>query len=80
MEKSVLDLCDSLNINYVNATCPFVAKIHKIVNEYSSKGYTTIIAGDKNHQGIEPEVAKFVVEPVEKSFHEWKRSSSVMTD
>ncbi len=52
VEKSVLDLCDSQNINYVNATCPFVAKIHKIVAEYSKQGYTTIIAGDKNHQEV----------------------------
>ncbi len=52
VEKSVLDLCDSLNVNYVNATCPFVAKIHKIVAEYSDKGYVTIIAGDKNHQEV----------------------------
>ncbi len=52
VEKSVLDLCDKLNINYVNATCPFVAKIHKIVAEHSEKGYITIIAGDKNHQEV----------------------------
>ena len=52
VEKSVLNLCDSLNIDYVNATCPFVAKIHKIVAEYSKKGYITIIAGDKNHQEV----------------------------
>ncbi len=52
VEKSVLNLCDSLNINYVNATCPFVAKIHKIVAEYSKQGFITIIAGDKNHQEV----------------------------
>ena len=52
VEKSVLDLCDSLNVNYVNATCPFVAKIHKIVAEYSANGYVTIIAGDKDHQEV----------------------------
>ncbi len=52
VEKSVLDLCDSLNVDYVNATCPFVAKIHKIVAEYSKQGYITIIAGDKNHQEV----------------------------
>ena len=52
VEKSVLDLCDIMNIDYVNATCPFVAKIHKIVAEYSKQGYITIIAGDKNHQEV----------------------------
>ncbi len=52
VEKSVLDLCDALNVNFVNATCPFVAKIHKIVAEYSADGYITIIAGDKDHQEV----------------------------
>ncbi len=52
VEKSVLDLCDSLNIEYVNATCPFVGKIHKIVSEYSCSGYITVIAGDKEHQEV----------------------------
>ncbi len=52
VEKSVLDLCDNLHIDYVNATCPFVGKIHKIVSEYSANGYITIIAGDKDHQEV----------------------------
>ncbi len=52
VEKAVLDLCDNLGVNFVNATCPFVGKIHKIVAEYSAQGYITIIAGDKNHQEV----------------------------
>ena len=52
VEKAVLDLCDSLEVKYVNATCPFVGKIHKIVSEYSKQGYITIIAGDQNHQEV----------------------------
>ncbi len=52
VEKAVLDLCDSLGVSYVNATCPFVGKIHKIVNEHSNDGFITIIAGDKNHPEV----------------------------
>ena len=52
VEKSVIDLCEKSNVTYVDATCPFVAKIHKIVYEHSLEGYTTIIAGDKNHQEV----------------------------
>ena len=52
VEKSVIDLCEDSKIAYVDATCPFVAKIHKIVFEHSNQGYTTIIAGDKNHQEV----------------------------
>ncbi len=52
VEKKITDLCKERHIEYVDATCPFVAKIHKIVTEHSLKGYTTIIAGDKNHQEV----------------------------
>ena len=52
VEKSVIDLCEEINTVYVDATCPFVAKIHKIVAEYSLSGYITIIAGDKDHQEV----------------------------
>ena len=38
-----------LDINVVDATCPFVAKIHKIVS--SAKG-SVLIAGDKNHKEV----------------------------
>ena len=39
--------------NYIDATCPFVAKIHKIVEEKSKAGYTVLIAGDKTHAEVE---------------------------
>ncbi|MFV0464806.1 MAG: 4-hydroxy-3-methylbut-2-enyl diphosphate reductase [Lachnospiraceae bacterium] len=37
----------------VDATCPFVIKIHKIVDEYSKKGYHIIIIGNENHPEVE---------------------------
>lgn len=39
-----LELCD--------ATCPFVAKIHRIVSEKSSEGYTVFIAGNEGHPEV----------------------------
>ncbi len=36
----------------VDATCPFVKKIHELVREYSSKGYTIVIAGKKDHPEV----------------------------
>ena len=33
VEKSVLDELESKGIDYVNATCPFVTKIHNIVKK-----------------------------------------------
>ncbi len=40
------------NVNIIDATCPFVSKIHKIVSDHSQKGDTIFIAGDKNHPEV----------------------------
>ena len=40
------------NLECIDATCPFVAKIHKIVREKSDEGYFILIAGDKNHPEV----------------------------
>ncbi|HKL94533.1 MAG TPA: 4-hydroxy-3-methylbut-2-enyl diphosphate reductase [Clostridia bacterium] len=37
----------------VDATCPFVIKIHKIVKEYYEKGYRILIAGEREHAEVE---------------------------
>ncbi len=37
----------------VDATCPFVKKIHRIVDEEGKKGRTMIIAGDASHPEVE---------------------------
>ena len=52
VEKSVYDKAYNLGVDVADATCPFVAKIHKIVAENSAKGAVTIIAGDKDHQEV----------------------------
>ena len=39
-------------IKICDATCPFVAKIHKIVSENSAAGDTVLIAGDPLHQEV----------------------------
>ena len=52
VSKETIDTCNKLKINYIDMTCPFVSKIHKIVEEYSKKNYTVFIAGDKNHPEV----------------------------
>lgn len=52
VEKSVIDYCTQNGIKFVDATCTFVSKIHKIVCEKSRDGYVVIIAGDINHQEV----------------------------
>ena len=37
----------------LDATCPFVLKIHRLVEKYSKKGYTIVIAGNGQHPEVE---------------------------
>lgn len=50
--KSVLEEMASKCIYIVNCTCPFVSRIHKIVEEKYKDGYKIIIAGDENHPEV----------------------------
>jgi len=50
--KEVYDLQESQNIEYIDCTCPFVKKVHRIVDEYYNKGYKIIIVGNKDHPEI----------------------------
>ena len=45
-------------VSFEDATCPFVAKIHKIVKKASAAGKTILLTGDENH----PEVMGIVGE------------------
>ena len=51
VEKEVIDKAKDSNINFINATCTFVLKIHKIVSEQPD-GTVTLIAGDENHPEV----------------------------
>lgn len=54
--QSVYSQIASLGLNCADATCPFVAKIHRTVARESKAGKTVFIIGDKNHpevQGVE---------------------------
>ena len=51
VEKNVLDELENKNINFVNATCPFVTKIHNIVKK-QDENTVVLIAGDKNHPEV----------------------------
>ena len=49
---SVYNLLEQKNIDYIDCTCPFVKKIHKIVDENYKNGNHIIIIGNKNHPEI----------------------------
>ncbi len=54
--RSVYEQAEAEGITIVDATCPFVKKIHRIVDEESRAGRRIVIIGDKNH----PEVAGII--------------------
>jgi len=49
VSEKVLKQIEASGIGFVDATCPFVKKIHKIVKEFSEAGYSVLIAGDTKH-------------------------------
>ncbi|MBQ8731979.1 MAG: bifunctional 4-hydroxy-3-methylbut-2-enyl diphosphate reductase/30S ribosomal protein S1 [Oscillospiraceae bacterium] len=50
--ESVYREAEDLKVRYVDATCPFVAKIHKIVRDEAQGKEIVLIAGDKNHPEV----------------------------
>ena len=53
VSQKTIDLLDDLNIQYVDATCPFVKKIHNIVNKESTDSKIIMIAGEPKHPEVE---------------------------
>ena len=43
---------EAKKIKIVDATCPFVKKIHKLVREAKNKGYHIVVIGDRNHPEV----------------------------
>lgn len=39
-------------LQFIDATCPYVKRIHKIVNEHYDNGYKIIIIGSENHPEV----------------------------
>ena len=50
--KCVYDDFDKRNINYVDFTCPYVKKIHKIVSEIDGENSIILIAGNSSHPEV----------------------------
>ena len=50
--EDTVSLIEQAGIDYVDLTCPFVKKIHRIVSEKRSEGYRILIIGDKNHPEV----------------------------
>ena len=53
VKKTVQEALDRMGIKYIDATCPFVKKIHNIAADACNKGQQVIIVGDKNHPEVQ---------------------------
>ena len=53
VEKAIYDKLNAKGIKIVDATCPFVKKIHNIVQKESTKGNYIIIVGNPQHPEVE---------------------------
>jgi small subunit ribosomal protein S1 len=48
----VYEEAEKRNIEIIDATCPYVKKIHKLVGNMHEEGCTIVIAGDRNHPEV----------------------------
>lgn len=53
VSKDIYDLIEEKDLTLVDATCPFVRKIHKIVQAASEKGKQIVIVGSAEHPEVE---------------------------
>lgn len=50
--EAVYRALEAAGAEIIDATCPFVKKIHRIVREESEKGNTVVIVGDEHHPEV----------------------------
>lgn len=53
VDKEVYDIAKLNNLKIIDATCPFVLKIHKIVEKEKNNGSHIIIIGNSNHPEVQ---------------------------
>lgn len=52
VSRAVYDELERLGREYCDATCPFVAKIHRIVAQEAANGASVVIAGNEGHPEV----------------------------
>ena len=82
VEKAIYDIIEKNHLECVDATCPFVKRIHKVVEQASKDGDNIVIIGNAGHPEVEgirgwASVEAVVVESEEeaqeyKPFHDGK--------
>lgn len=81
----IINRAEQKGLNVVDATCPFVKRVHKLAKHLSDEGYFVVIIGDPNHpevQGIKGwcsgEVAVIENEEEAKKFYTDKKVGVVV--
>ncbi|MCM1272787.1 MAG: bifunctional 4-hydroxy-3-methylbut-2-enyl diphosphate reductase/30S ribosomal protein S1 [Clostridium sp.] len=62
--RAIYNKLNKLGLTVIDATCPFVKKIHKIVDEESAKGSRIIIVGDRLHPEVTGIIGWCNTEPI----------------
>ncbi len=52
-EKGVCEKIEAMGFSIVDATCPFVLKIHRLVERYSREGCQIVIIGNEHHPEVQ---------------------------
>ena len=70
--RDVYDAINEKGFEIIDATCPFVLKIHKIVDEQSKAGASIIVIGNEHHPEVEGIVGwsnsrTYIIDSVEKA-------------
>ena len=63
--REIYELLERQGLELVDATCPFVKKIHKIVREQCEAGRRVIIVGNEHHPEVED-----LVEKISKTYYD----------
>ena len=51
--REIYELLEKNGIDYVDVTCPFVRKIHRLVEKYTAEGFRVVIIGNGSHPEVE---------------------------
>lgn len=50
--REILEEAKAAGLRVIDATCPFVAKVHTRVHNLAGKGYTVVVVGDAGHSEV----------------------------
>ncbi len=50
--RVVQDSANEAGLRVIDATCPFVANVHKVVRQLASHGYVVVVVGDAGHSEV----------------------------